>query len=125
MGLIPTRLSALGIEFSAPAQVYFVALVAALVCYFFIAFIVYGSSDVFVCYKKYQDYLVASEIASDNWSQEDQERYDELHTRIPRAAWLYSWSKPVFFFRIVFEFVVPLLVGAVSVYLLLLKIIAA
>ena len=122
MNLVPSRLSTLGIEFASPAQSSFIVLVAVVVFYFIIAFLAYGVSDLFVCYKKYLDYLVASQIQFESWSQEDQEKYDELYTSIPRATWLYLWSKPVFFFRIFFEFVIPLLAGAISFCLLVLKV---
>jgi hypothetical protein len=114
MNLVPTRISAFGIEFSASARGYFVGLVAALVCYFFIAFIVYGTSDFFVWRKKYQDYCIAFERACEDAEDCRDDPYYSL-----RAVWLYSWSKPIAFIRIGFEFVVPLLAGAVSFFLLL------
>lgn len=119
LGLVPSKVSALGIELSAPAQKYFVFLVAAVVFYFLLAFVVYGWSDWLVWWKKYQDYRVAAAIEFENWSQQDQERYDELHTRVPKAAWLYVLSKPAAFTRIAFEFVLPPLAGTFSLCLLL------
>jgi amino acid transporter len=59
MGLAPAHISALGIEFSPPAQSSFVVLVALIVVYFIAAFVLYGISDFFIWRKKYQDYLVA------------------------------------------------------------------
>ena len=48
MGLIPSKVSALGIELGAPAQKSFLVLVAALVLYFLLAFVIYGLTDLFV-----------------------------------------------------------------------------
>lgn len=122
-GLVPTQLSTLGIQFTPPSQQVFVFLTACVVGYFTLAFSAYGVADFFVWRKKYQDYLVASAIEKLNWSQEDQRNYDELHEGIPRAVWLYSMSKPVAFFQVAFEFVLPVIVGVVSVILLVLKVV--
>lgn len=119
LGLVPTRLSVLGIEFSAPAQRHFVLLVAAVVSYFLVAFLVYAVADWFVWWKKYQDHLIAVEVGAEGWSQSDQENYDDLHSRVPKMAWLYSWSGPLALVRLAFEFVFPLVVGSVSIWCLL------
>ena len=122
-GLVPTQFSALGIQFTPPAQQAFVVLLASVVSYFILAFVVYGVADFFIWRKKYQDYLVALTIEVQSWSQEDKRIYDELHEGIPRAVWLYSMSKPVAFCRVAFEFVLPVIVGVVSVILLVLKVV--
>ena len=122
-GLVPTQLSTLGIQFTPPAQQTFVALLASVVIYFILAFAFYGVADFFVWRKKYQDYLVASAIEEQNWSQEDQRNYEEIHEGVPRAVWLYSMSKPVACFRVAFEFALPVIVGVVSVILLVLKVV--
>src|SRR2546423_1716731 len=58
-GLVPTRLSTLGIEFSPPEQTYFVILMAGVIAYFVIAFVVYGVSDFLISHNKRHDHLVA------------------------------------------------------------------
>ena len=121
MGLIPEHVSALGVEFSAPAQNSFVVLVTFTVLYFVAAFTVYGVADFLVWRKKYYDYVVAAAIEFRDWTPEDQHNYDELHTNIARIDWLYHWSKPASFVRIFFEFVAPLLVGIFVMCLLVLK----
>lgn len=121
-GLVPTHISALGIEFSPPAQSAFVVLVTLTVVYFIGAFVIYGASDFFVWRKRYYDYLVAVEVESRNWSEEDQRHYDELHEDIRRIHWLYEWSKPLAFIRALFEFALPMVIGAASVSLLLFKV---
>lgn len=113
-GLVPNRISALGVEFSAPAQDALVVLMAAVVLYFVFAFVIYGASDFLVWRKRYQDYLVAVEMSSQSWTQEDQQRHDELHKHIPRIDWLYNWSKPTALVRILFEFLLPIIIGIVS-----------
>lgn len=53
-GLVPSKISALGIDLSAPAQDAFVMLVGLVIVYFLCAFIIYGVSDFFAWRKKYQ-----------------------------------------------------------------------
>ena len=120
--LVPTQLSALGIEFSAPDQRIFVVLVALTVFYFFGAFVLYGLSDFLIWRKKYQDYLEGVEGVMQSWSQEDQHIYDELHQHIPDIGWLYQWSKPTAFSRILFEFVVPIVFGLYAASTLIFKV---
>jgi len=122
MGLVPTKFSTLGIDFSPPAQNSFVILVALVIAYFVAAFLLYGVADFFVWRIKYQDYLVARQVESITWTEEDKYHYDEIHSGIPQALWLYSWSGPVVFCRAVFEFMFPLLAGVLSVCLLIQKI---
>jgi uncharacterized membrane protein YqjE len=47
-GLVPTKISALGIEFSTRDQRSFVVAVAVVVAYFFVAFLIYAISDFIV-----------------------------------------------------------------------------
>jgi len=110
--LVPSKISALGIDLSAPAQDAFVMLVGLVIVYFLCAFLIYGVSDFFACCrKKYQDYLEAVERLQSNWSQEDQAQYDEMRVAVGDIAWIYSASKPVAFIRMLFEFGLPLIYG--------------
>lgn len=122
MGLVPTGISVIGVEFLPPAQNSFVILMAFVVAYFVFAFVVCGVSDFFIWCKNYHNYLLEVVETNQNWSQEDQQRYDELRKHVPRIHWLYAWLKPIGFTRVVFEFILPVLVGCISLYLLLLKI---
>lgn len=45
MDMVPTKLSALGIDFSSPAQSSFLILVAVVIAYFFFAFVTCGLAD--------------------------------------------------------------------------------
>src|SRR6267142_5712600 len=44
-GFVPTKISALGIEFSETNQVILVRTIAAVILYFLIAFVIYGITD--------------------------------------------------------------------------------
>jgi len=118
-GLIPKQISALGIELTSPDRSAFLILFAAVVIYFLVAFAVYGFADLLLWFHKYHDYLEKAEIASQNWTQDDQINYDELRRRVPSIAWLYRISKPAAHLRIAFEFPLPVLVGLYAIYALL------
>lgn len=111
-GIVPTKISALGIELSLPAQEMFIYIVCGTIVYFLAAFIIYGVSDFFIWRKKYQDYLEAVEAYNDSWTEEDQEAYDRSST--PKVAWLYQNSGLVALIRAFFEYALPVLFGLVA-----------
>jgi hypothetical protein len=118
-GLIPRQVSALGIELTSLDRSAFLILFAAVVIYFLVAFAIYGFSDFLVWRHKYHEYQQKAEVAAQNWTQEDQHAYDELRRYVPSIAWLYRISKPAAYFRIAFEFPLPVLVGLYAIYALL------
>ncbi len=107
-GLIPSKITALGIELSPLDQDTFIILVALTVYYFVNAFAAYGFSDFLIWRNKYQEYLVSVAREIDNWSEEDQKYHDELQERVPDIGWIYSASRPLAYVRIGFDFVAPL-----------------
>ena len=94
--LVPTRLPALGIEFSAPDQRTIVGFAAFTVLYFLGAFVLYGLSDFLIWRKKYQDYLEGVEGVMQSWSQEDEHTHDELHQHIPDIGGKQYFSGPTY-----------------------------
>jgi hypothetical protein len=109
VGLVPTQISALGINFSAPAQSSLLVLMAFVVVYFIAAFFIYAWADFLIWGKRRHDYLVSLEIAQDNWTMEDQMAHDRLN--VPSISWYYQWAPRVAHVRAFFEFALPLLVG--------------
>jgi hypothetical protein len=118
-GLIPKQISALGIELTSLDRSAFLILFAAVVIYFLVAFAVYGFSAFLVWRHKYHQYQEKAEIAAQNWTQNDQHDYDELRRYVPAIAWLYRISKAAAYFRIAFEFPLPVLIGLYAIYALL------
>jgi hypothetical protein len=119
-GLVPTRISALGVDLSLSQQRNFALVMALVVSYFLAAFVTYGLSDFFLWRKRYQDHLVHVERAAENWDLSDQEEYDEMRARgVPDISWLYRWSKPLVVVRVIFEFALPLVVGICAIVWLL------
>jgi len=117
MDLVPSKISTLGVELQLPAQDIFLVSFSIVVFYLICAFCLYGVADFLVWRKKYQDYLEAVRIENLDWTEHDQQEYDELHEDLPRIHWVYRWSSPVAFARIIFEFVLPVLVGCYAIYL--------
>jgi hypothetical protein len=122
VGVVPTRISALGLEFAAPAQRAFLIVSALVLGYLIAAFATYALTDYFIWRKSLYDYQVAVEIESGNWDMEDQQRYDEIHASVARIQWYYDWSSSLARTRILIEFVLPLLIGVYSASALLLKV---
>ncbi|MGE3571171.1 MAG: hypothetical protein AB7G71_08800 [Burkholderiales bacterium] len=115
VNLVPTRFTALGLEFAPPAQTAFVVITTLVVGYFIVAFATYALADLFVWRKRYYDYLAAVEKESQDWTLEDQIAHDEIHANLPTIDWYYEWSPRVANLRMLFEFVLPLLVGAYAI----------
>jgi hypothetical protein len=112
-GIVPQKISALGIDLSLPAQKMFIYLVGAIIIYFMLAFVVYGMSDFFIWRKKYQDYLDSVETYMDSWSEEDQ----KASAGTPKIDWLYQKAGSVAYIRAFFEYLLPITVGLTSVVL--------
>lgn len=115
VNLVPTRISALGLTFAPPAQTSFLVITALVVGYLMFAFATYAVADLFVWRKRYYDYLAAVERESKDWTLQDQIEHDEIHATLPSIDWYYQWSPRVANVRMLFEFVLPLLVGAYAV----------
>jgi hypothetical protein len=122
VGLIPTEISALGLKFPPPARNAFLVLTTLVVCYFIAAFILYSLADFFIWRKRFYDYLVAREKESQSWTLLDQIEHDELHASLPSIDWYYKWSVSVANARMLFEFALPLLVGAYAASSLLFRV---
>jgi purine-cytosine permease-like protein len=118
IGLVPTRISALGLEFDAPAQSAFLVVLALVVAYMASAFTIYATADFFIWRKRYYDYRVATECEASHWTQEDQEEYDEMNQSVPPIHWYWQKAPLVAWLRIAFEFALPLAVGIYTAALL-------
>lgn len=118
-GLIPTKLSAFGIELSTPQQSAFSLAAALVIGYFLLAFFTYAVPDFLVWRKKYQDYLEGVEVAARGWTQEDQRHHDDLSDSLPNIRWVYRLSPVVAYSRHLFDYVLPVLFAVYNIYVLL------
>ncbi len=118
-GLIPTRISAFGIELSAPQQNALTFAAVLIVAYFSLAFLAYAVPDWLVWRRKYQDHLEQAAIFNINWSLKDQHIYDEIADTTPNIKWLYRASPVVAYLRFLFDYILPLCFAGYSVFTLI------
>lgn len=134
-GLIPTKISALGIEFSQTDRHSLLFTIAAVVIYCLIAFSIYSWSDLLAWKITYYHAFIAHQLetkASEDlgplefisWRQFKTNKMpikkaDEKTTRIVIRPFWYSLYQPVTFLRAIFEFLAPLLIGLYAIYILL------
>jgi hypothetical protein len=116
-GLLPTRFTTLGLEFQSPEQRGLVVAAIALIVYFVLAFVIYGTTDFLIWRKTYQDYLESIVRLESTWTSEDQRASEEMFKRVTDIAWVYRLH-PAAAARIVFELVFP--IGAAIFAILLL-----
>jgi hypothetical protein len=114
LGLVPTKVAALGIELNPPAQQAFLLLLCSVVVYFLLAFLVYSAGDFVAWRKKYDDHLKAVDDALENESIEESIAEAARTRRRPQAKWLYSAYKPIAWIRISFDLVLPVVLGLVA-----------
>ncbi|MBD9671551.1 hypothetical protein IB275_13280 [Pseudomonas sp. PDM21] len=121
MRIVPTKLSALGIEFGAPEQGAFLLLMALCVGYFIVAFSIYASADFLLWRKKQHDQFVEIFEEASTMTQEEKSWYDHVRREAPDVTWFYRLSPAVAWSRGGFEFGLPLLVGMYAVAALLFR----
>lgn len=122
---IPTKISALGIEFGAMDQQVFLWLLAAVIAYFTTTFVVYASSD-YVAWKKEMLSEYFDEL-KEYWSEiyrqpESSSPYQQAIEEDQRKALhkhrlIYQVTNPISALRAFFEFLLPVLVGSITFYL--------
>ena len=123
MELVPTKISALGIEFAKTNQQSLLSIVALVVFYFVIAFLLYASSDFLAWQKTIRARLIdigRERLEKEQANPELFSRERELaYEYSRRGQYLYVLSKPVAAARAIFEFLLPVIVGIYAIYALL------
>ncbi|NHZ86609.1 MAG: hypothetical protein GWP19_12145 [Planctomycetia bacterium] len=117
-GLIPTKITTLGIEFSETNQESLLYVVSAIVIYFLIAFIIYSSSD-FIAWRIdfNRTRLEAFQSKKDTQSENaDYKKHIDTYNRLYRLVY---FSIPISFLRAIFDFGIPILVSIYSIYILI------
>ena len=121
LGLVPSKVSALGVDFNAPEQSSFLVLVALTVTYFVGAFAIYGLADYFIWRTRYHDYEIAAEMEGMNWTPDDQEEHDLVQSFAPRIDWLHRLVPKLIYTRVSFDFLLPIVVGLYAVTALVVR----
>ncbi len=117
-GLVPSKISALGIEFDRTDQSALLRMLATVITYFLVAFMVYGASDFVAWRVAYRNALIDILRERRARSQSEQADYENIVKRVP-GEWLAKATRPVSAVRAGFEFAIPLAVGVAAIYLLL------
>ena len=128
-GLIPSKISGLGIELQSANPQALLSIVACVILYFLVAFIIYAASD-YVAWKL--------SISSQVHEKELAEYYDELHgnygppTETPEAAMAeyryklrkkiltyFKMIKPISIIRAFFDLGLPILIAGYALFILI------
>ncbi|ENM5764292.1 hypothetical protein V9R53_003991 [Vibrio mimicus] len=109
-GIVPTKVSALGIELSTSDQKTFLLIIGASLLYFVTAFVLYALSD-FIVWKKSILSDQVQQFSTTDFIPDNLPRF-EFESRLyqKNKVW-YSATKPVSICRAFFEFILPILVG--------------
>ncbi|HLA13636.1 MAG TPA: hypothetical protein VJZ25_01310 [Gemmatimonadaceae bacterium] len=114
-GLVPTKIAALGIEFSSADRASLFKVLAAVVLYFLVAFILYGASD-FLAWR-----LTFHKAVEAAWAEKKAKAIDPSDVPPefrPRRLFLFARS-PLSFVRALFEFGLPIVVGLYAAWCLI------
>jgi hypothetical protein len=116
--MVPERISALGIDFSQGDQRAFLHVIAAVVIYLLVAFLLYAASDLVAWRLALHQSIeeLRLERARREMGLEENVPPDRFvkSVRIQMRIW-HTASRPVAFLRGVFEFAVPVVVAALAV----------
>jgi hypothetical protein len=136
-GLIPSRISALGIEFSQTDQHSLLMAIAGVVLYFLLAFAIYSWSDLLAWKIAYYDMMVLDDIESRKNSSDEPKREEtiswrkykreilhkpiikdpEVELAVALPFW-YGLHGKVSVLRAIFEFLLPIAIGVYAIVLL-------
>ena len=114
-GLVPSKINALGIEFTRTDQRALILAIGAIVTYFLVAFAIYAASD-------FTAWRVAFHNALEEWNREPNpavgEETEEHRRGSQRARWWRIVGRPVSAVRATLEFLVPVVVGVYAMTVL-------
>jgi len=128
IGLVPQKISSLGIEFTVINQKYFLYVVAIVIAYFLVAFMIYSASDFIVWRLTFRSAWreTLSKRSSRNRNDElefiekEGRKIDEImKARFGNSQFIYILSGPISLVRAIFEFLLPIVVGLYAIISLL------
>jgi hypothetical protein len=113
-GLVPSKISALGIEFSPTDQKALLSVLALVIIYFVVAFAIYAASD-FIAWRLALQSAMRAWIHRDRGTSSHREMEERLRERFRIIPYFLA---PTSLLRGVFEFLLPLIVGIYAAQLL-------
>lgn len=121
-GLVPSKISALGIEFAKTDQQSLMTIIGLVTLYFLGAFVIYAASDFLAWRLAFIESVrkVLAERRKQRKLSEDQIRDEEEHMYgyMAQRRVVFALSGPVSIIRALFEFGLPLFVGIYAVFTL-------
>lgn len=128
-GLIPSRISGLGIEFQSANPQALLSIVACVIFYFLVAFMIYAASDYVAWKLSISSQVHEKELAEYNdelhgyycpQSGSPEEAMEEFRAQLRRKIRRYiKLIKPVSIFRAFFDLGLPILVGCYALFILI------
>ena len=131
-GLVPSKVPAFGIEFSSADRVAFMNVIAAIIGYFLLAFVVYGALDLLRLRLAHRQQVVehlkkiklrAIERRNADKADEDVDRYEHLDDLLEKErdkdVLVMFFVKPAILVRAIFELVLPVIIGLYGIYAVL------
>ena len=121
-GLVPTKISALGVEFDKTNQQALLTILAIVALYFLVAFVIYAGADFLAWRRALVAYRVERmreharlqrELTPDHLKQEEALLWEQS-----RGSVLFGLGGPVSLLRASFEFLVPIAFGIYAILLL-------
>ncbi|MBL8440037.1 MAG: hypothetical protein JNK96_02345 [Betaproteobacteria bacterium] len=124
-GLLPSEITALGIKFAGSDQRALLVILAIVIAYLLVAFIIYAASD-FLAWRlalhgAIRERMLKSRDRDEYEMHVECEVEDQMRERFPFLAASPRMVLPVSIARAIFEFILPLAVGAYAIYQLLEK----
>jgi hypothetical protein len=120
-GVVPTKISALGIELNSSEQKAFLLMLACIVTYFLLAFVIYGFKDFIewrITYHSHRRNQTRKHLIAIH-EFEEQDHPDgleqEVDKRLKHIRWPHRAKRPVIWLNIFFEFAFPILVSLFSI----------
>ncbi len=117
-GLVPSRISALGVDFDHADQAALLRMLSAIVGYFLIAFVIYASSDLVAWRVSFHNAIRDWRRRREAMSEEEQRLDKELMEFLRRGAVWSRATRPASVVRALFEFGVPVVVGSYAIWVL-------
>ena len=119
VGLVPSKISAFGVDFTSSNQQALMVLLASAIAYFAISFLVYVYSEL----TAWQMVFASKQIEEMKQASEKNSEYATGFLKSDEFQWqvqkIYFKSKPTFYLRLVIELAIPLLFAGYSCYALL------
>ena len=123
-GLIPTKISALGVDFGQSDQRALLIVLALVVAYFLVAFVVYGLTDYLSWRVTYDESRRSAYLKFYEQMHASREERDRMRDEFG-SDWIPRWPKyvvqPASLLRSAFEFFLPIAVGAYAIFSLVQK----